>query len=334
MKIIQKNISEIKPDPNQPRKHFTDKIVDSMSVSIKNEGVINPIEIDANNIIITGEIRWRASKKADLKTIPCKVLEINDNKRFIRQMQENIHHNTMNAMDTADGFQKTLDILTSLAARLVRSKKHKGERYKKRVTELSNLYGPSKDTIRGYLELLEETKEVQKHIKSGKISHTKINEVNVAPEEYKKELKAKIIKQNYITRDSIRTIRAGLVRANMFSDKKAAKKIMSFDYKNKEGRPMTNREVVLEVNRIIPDTQTILEKDIDRVKQITQVAIDLGNLLKDNPLSSIREPMSKMSLNFQLKILILILDKYLKSQTFVKHLTDVNKSRVKLLKNK
>ena len=321
MNIIEKKVSEIKPDPNQPRQHITQSNVNEMAVSIKNEGIINPIEIDKDDIIITGELRFRASKQAGLKTIPCKILDISDSKRFVRQMQENIHHNTMTAWDTAKGFEKTLRVLSSSAAGFVqRDKKHKGDYFKKGVTELSKLYGLTKTSVSNYLELLNETKEVQESLKKERFAHTKIAEVNTAPEQYRKVLKEKIIEQKYIPRDAIRTIKDGLLRADMYSDKNAAKKILSSDYIDKEGKPMTNREVVLEVNKIMPDTQTILEKDIDRVKKIIQIATDLGDILKENPLSSISEPMSKMSLTSQLRILILILDKYLKSQTFVKYL--------------
>jgi len=328
MKIIQKNISEIKPDPKQPRQHITEKMVNEMAVSIKNEGVINPIEIDKDSIIITGELRWRASEKAGLKTIPCKILEIADNDRFIRQMQENIHHNTMNAWDTAKGYEKTIKILFPAAGKSQKI----GRPLKKYLKNLSKLYGKGRNSISGSLDHLKEPKRIQKFLKRKDFAHTKITEANKAPKEYVKILKDKVTEQEYIPRDAVRTIRAGLLRADMFSDKGAAKKILSFDYKDEEGRPMTNREVVLEVNKIIPDTQQILGKDIDRVKQITQIATDLGNLLKENKLSSINEPLSKMSLTFQLNILILILGKYLKSQTFTKQLTDVNRDRTKLLK--
>jgi len=120
----------------------------------------------------------------------------------------------------------------------------------------------------------------------------------------------------------------------MFQQPEVAKKLLSMDYKDKDGRPMTHREIVLEVNRIIPDTQMVLEKDIDRTKAITEKIYELEKLLEDNALSSFKEPMSKMSLIFQLKILVSIVERYLRHHSFTPQLEKAGENRVKLLKEK
>jgi len=331
MKIINVPINKIKKDPNQPRQYFTQQAVDEMAISIKNEGVINPIEIDKKNIIITGEMRWRATKKAGLKTIPCKILEISPNKRFIRQMQENIHHHTMTAWDTAKGFEKTANILR-LSPGDNRDKVHSHPT--KYVVELSKLYGLSHNTISEYLDLLEESERVRRAIRKNRFPYTKIRESNKAPKKYVDKLKAKVIKEKYISREGISAISAGLRRAEAFGNPEMIKKLMENNYKDKKGNPMTSREIILKVNKIIPDTQTILEKDIDRVKVITKKITELGNYLEKNPLSSIKEPMSRASLMAQLKILILMVDKYLHSQSFTRQLGEAKSQEVKLLENK
>jgi ParB family chromosome partitioning protein len=97
MQILQKNINEIRPDPNQPRKNFPEKRIREMAKSILTEGIINPIEIDKDGVIITGEMRWRSAKEAGLTTVPVKVIDPGEN-RFRRQVIENVHHNTMTTM--------------------------------------------------------------------------------------------------------------------------------------------------------------------------------------------------------------------------------------------
>jgi len=366
MKIVYKQIKDLIPDTKQPRQKILQNNVREMAISIKNEGIINPIEIDNNNVVITGEMRLRGARsiecphckkkkhqgwfevsltsnenkcphcngivstKIRFNKVPCKVLNITPNQKFIRQMQENIHHNTMNAWDTAMGFAKTLEILASSTGKLVRDPHHKGKRYQTGTKELSELYGLSKATISDYLNLLKETEEIQEAIKENKIGHTKLRGINGVPKKYKEKLKKKIVKQNYIPKEGIASIADGLKRAELLNKPEIAKKLLEVDYKDENKEPMTQREVVLEVNRIIPDTQTILANDIDRVKAITKKASELENLLNENSLSSIREPSSKMSLTFQLKTLIMIIDKYLKSQEFTTQIAE--EDNIKLIK--
>lgn len=82
---------EITPDPNQPRKQITEDMVDSIAATIKSHGLINPVEIDENNIIVTGEIRWTASKKIGVKVKCTRWLGTPD-ERLERQTIENLHH--------------------------------------------------------------------------------------------------------------------------------------------------------------------------------------------------------------------------------------------------
>ncbi len=90
-KII--SINDIKPDKNQPRKTFNKDSINNMALTIKSQGIIAPIEIDENNIIITGERRWQAGKIAGLKTIPyIRKKGLTPTQRLERQLIENLHH--------------------------------------------------------------------------------------------------------------------------------------------------------------------------------------------------------------------------------------------------
>ena len=74
-----KKISEIKPDPNQPRKTFDDKSLKFLAESILSNGLLYPIDIDENNLLIDGERRWKAHKLAKLKEIECRIVKIGGN---------------------------------------------------------------------------------------------------------------------------------------------------------------------------------------------------------------------------------------------------------------
>ena len=109
MEIIEIEIEKIKPDPNQPRTSIEEEYLAGMAHSIGQQGVINAIEVDKDLMIVTGEVRWRAAKMARLKTIPAKVIDISDDRRFVRQVIANIHSNTMSGWDTATALKKLLN---------------------------------------------------------------------------------------------------------------------------------------------------------------------------------------------------------------------------------
>ena len=75
--ILLINISQIQPNPKQPRKNFKESELNELATSIKNQGLIQPIIVrPANNNqfeIIAGERRWRASQLAGLHEIGCVV---------------------------------------------------------------------------------------------------------------------------------------------------------------------------------------------------------------------------------------------------------------------
>ncbi len=75
-KIISIPIEKIKPDVNQPRQYIDEEDLKGMAQSIVTEGIINPIEVDKNFVIVTGERRWRAAKIAGLKSVRAMIIEV------------------------------------------------------------------------------------------------------------------------------------------------------------------------------------------------------------------------------------------------------------------
>src|SRR3990167_9634900 len=100
MEIEDIQIDSIKPDPNQPRKYFDPETEQELAKTMQQGGIINPIEIDENNVIITGERRWRAIKLTNLTTIPCKrITGLSPKERFIRQVTENTSRKPLNYIE-------------------------------------------------------------------------------------------------------------------------------------------------------------------------------------------------------------------------------------------
>ena len=72
-KIVELKVTEVEPNIKQARKEFNYKKLEELAESIKTFGVVQPIIVakkDTHYEIIAGERRWRASKLANLKTIP------------------------------------------------------------------------------------------------------------------------------------------------------------------------------------------------------------------------------------------------------------------------
>lgn len=73
MNIKEISLSEIKPDPDQPRKTFDAEAMERLTQSIRDNGIEQPIIVRKNGagyVIIDGERRWRAAKEAGLREIP------------------------------------------------------------------------------------------------------------------------------------------------------------------------------------------------------------------------------------------------------------------------
>jgi ParB/RepB/Spo0J family partition protein len=84
-KIKELNVSDIKPDKNQPRKTFDDEALQHLAESILSNGLLNPIEVDENYIITDGERRWRAHKVAGLKNITARIVSNKDKTDKLRR---------------------------------------------------------------------------------------------------------------------------------------------------------------------------------------------------------------------------------------------------------
>ena len=149
-------INNIKPNPNQPRRDFDKKSLEELSLSIKNKGVITPITLRKTGKhyeIVAGERRWRAAKKANLKSIPAYTLNIKNNSEMMQvALIENIQREDLNAIEEAEGYA-------------ILNNKH-GLSH----DEIANTIGKKRTTISNALRLLKLPPEIRRSIREGKIS--------------------------------------------------------------------------------------------------------------------------------------------------------------------
>ena len=106
----------IKPGPWQPRKIFNKDELESLSNSIKKQGIIQPVILKPNDIIknqyfiIAGERRWRACQLAKIHEIPAILRDdIEDEKIAELSLVENIQRSELNPIEEAEGYQSLLN---------------------------------------------------------------------------------------------------------------------------------------------------------------------------------------------------------------------------------
>ena len=105
-------IGRIRPNPSQPRMHFSEESIDELADSIGERGVLQPILLRPHGDgfeIIAGERRWRAAQRARLHTIPAIVREIDDAATAELALIENIQREDLNAIEEAEGYKQLID---------------------------------------------------------------------------------------------------------------------------------------------------------------------------------------------------------------------------------
>ena len=129
--IVELNISELRPNPYQPRKNFNDELLKELAESIKVHGVFQPI-IAKKSIkgyeIIAGERRVRASKLAGLTKIPAILRNLTDDQMLEIGLLENLQRENLNVIEEALAYKSMLEKLNltqeQLATKVGKSRSH------------------------------------------------------------------------------------------------------------------------------------------------------------------------------------------------------------------
>lgn len=188
------DIAEIIPNPTQPRTQFDEEALDELADSIRQLGIIQPITVkrsaDGKYIIISGERRWRAAQRADLKSLPAYIREVDDEDLHAMALVENIQRQDLNAIEIALGMQRLIDEcnLTQDA--------------------LSEKVGKKRSTVSNYMRLLKLPDEVQLALKEGLISMGHAKAVAGAPAELQVKVLKKILKKSLSVRQAEELVRA------------------------------------------------------------------------------------------------------------------------------
>ena len=148
-------ISQIAPNPNQPRREFDPESLRELANSIRELGIIQPItlrKVDDNQYqIIAGERRWRASQLAGLAKIPAYIVDVEDQGVMEMALVENIQREDLNAIEIALAYQ------------------HLAETTGMTQAMISDRVGKSRAAVTNYLRLLKLPAQVQIALKNHEI---------------------------------------------------------------------------------------------------------------------------------------------------------------------
>jgi ParB family chromosome partitioning protein len=153
--FVELPLSKITPNPNQPRKNFSDESLNELAQSIKNFGLLQPISVIKNGDlyeIIAGERRYRAAKIAGLDKIPVIIKNISQKEKLEVSLVENIQRENLNSIEEALAFSSLI------------------ETYQVTQEELAERLGKSRSTITNSIRLLNLDAQIRKWIIDGKIT--------------------------------------------------------------------------------------------------------------------------------------------------------------------
>ena len=153
--IIELDITELRPNPYQPRKSFQVEAIEELKNSIIEYGIIQPLLVRKaikGYEIIAGERRFRAAKEANLEKVPVIVKELNDQKMMELALLENLQRENLTPIEEAQAY-----------VNLMKS-------YQLTQEELSKKLGKSRPHIANHVRLLQLPTQAIAMLNSGELS--------------------------------------------------------------------------------------------------------------------------------------------------------------------
>lgn len=154
--LLDVPVSAVEPNEHQPRTAFDEESLASLTASVREVGVLQPVlvrEIEEGRYqLIAGERRWRAAKRAGLPTLPAIVRSVTDLGQVEQALIENLHRQDLNPMEEAGAYQQLI------------------EDFGLTHDALSSRVGRSRAAITNTLRLFQLPPAVQKMVSEGQLS--------------------------------------------------------------------------------------------------------------------------------------------------------------------
>lgn len=179
-------IDKINPNPNQPRTHFNETLLNELADSIRENGVLQPLLVRKKGKgyeIIAGERRYQASKIAGLEELPVIVKEVDDQKMLELALIENLQRSDLNPIEEARGYRQ-----------LIKASGMTQEALSKAVSK-------SRSSITNSLRLLDLPEPVQQYLFDGRLTAGHARAILAVPyEEQRIKLADKVVAEGLSVR--------------------------------------------------------------------------------------------------------------------------------------
>ena len=209
--LIEVDIDLVRPNPNQPRKHFDEDALRELADSIKKHGLIMPIVVNnmenGKYMIIAGERRYRAAKMAGKTQIPIVIRSYTDREIKEISLIENLQREDLNPIEAANAMKQLMD------------------EYRLTQEELAERIGKSRPAVTNTLRLLSLSPEVIGMVSSGKLSAGHARALVTLPEDAQYKLASDAGKDGLSVRDIERSVRDYFASPEEIAEKKDKKKM-------------------------------------------------------------------------------------------------------------
>lgn len=151
-------VEQIHPSSLNPRQRFNDQELDELAASLRERGLVQPLIVRpmaskaGNYEIVAGERRWRAAQRAQLRTVPVIVRELQDKEMLELAIIENVQRSDLNAIEEAKGYRDLV------------------ERFGYNQDDLAQIIGKSRSHLANTLRLLKLPEPVQQMLQDGLLS--------------------------------------------------------------------------------------------------------------------------------------------------------------------
>ncbi len=242
-------IEFIKPGPWQPRKIFDKIELESLSSSIKNQGIIQPVILkpvkNSNDeyFLIAGERRWRACQLAKIHEIPAIIRDdIDDQKVAELSLVENIQRSELNPIEEAEGYQTLL------------------KKFNYTQEDISKAVGKSRSYIANILRLLNLTDMAKKYLLQKKLTIGQVRPL-IGHEDI--DFFLEIIKQKNLTSRQV-------------------EKLIKKEYKKSSKPSNKNIDIINLENELTEITGLKVNVNFDFFKQNGNIKLECNNLKQFN----------------------------------------------------
>jgi ParB family chromosome partitioning protein len=193
--LLDLPVAQIVPNPHQPRRVFDEESLTSLTASVRELGVLQPVLVrpgaDGRYELVAGERRWRAARRAGLPSIPALVKTLDDTASLEQAVVENLHREDLNPLEEAAAYQQLI------------------EEFHLTHEQVALRVGKSRAGVSNALRLFQLPPAVQKLVAEGSLSAGHAKALLATPDRaYLEHLARRVVAESLTVRDVEEAIRS------------------------------------------------------------------------------------------------------------------------------